>query len=180
MLVLVGHGNGPAGNERKGCHPSSGLPRGAGLSLPSQEAMEQLRHWFGGVSLGTLLEDGCGPESVVPVPNSGGCPVLTAPPVPPCCRSAPSTPPRESSASPPVPSISTYASPSLGDTSISPSPLTHDLHPPNPTMATRHPDCGSFLIPPLQQPSPTPSSSLVPQQEGVSRGMSVNDQHQVV
>lgn len=110
--------------------------------------------------------------------------------------SAPSSEPRESSASPPAQSISTHPSLFPGATSISPSPLIH-----RPWSSPTQPNYGHetpqlWLIPHLSSaaklcvpntsypswspPSPTPSSSLVPQEEGVSRGIRVNDQQQVV
>lgn len=71
---------------------------------------------------------------------------------------------------------------------------THPLKPwsslPNPPVAKADPKFGSFLISAAKlclpntsflswsPPSPTPSSSLAPQQEGVSRG--INDWQQVV
>lgn len=113
----------------------------------------------------------------------------------PCHGSAPSPAPRESSASLPAQSISTHASPFLRDTSISPTPLIH-----RPWSSPTQHNYGQerpklWLIPRLSSaaklclphtsypswspPSPTLSSSLAPQQEGVSRGVRVNDQHQV-
>lgn len=114
----------------------------------------------------------------------------------PCRGSAPSPALRERSASPPAQSISTHASPFLGDTSIAPTPLIHRQwsSPTQPNYGQERPKL--WLIPHLSSaaklclpntsypswspPSPTPSSSLAAQQEGVSRGRRVNDQHQVV
>lgn len=48
----------------RGGHSSSGLLRGPGLILPSQEAM-----WTA-ETLGMQLEGGRGPDSTVPVPSS--------------------------------------------------------------------------------------------------------------
>lgn len=70
MLVLEGQGNGE-GHPSWGGHPSPGLLRGAGLNLPSQEAMWRAEHWHGGVSWGTQLEGGCGPRCAVPVLSCG-------------------------------------------------------------------------------------------------------------